>query len=288
VHSTWGVSWEGKNSDAEFLIHQFQVDEDYVPTFDIKMKEGRNFDFSNPTDSGCFVLNETAVREMGMKDPVGKWFKLWDRKGTIIGIMKDFNFKSLHKPIEPIIFWVNRDLWGFVFIRIAPGNVERSISEIKKVWEKYNPDFPMDLKFLDAEYEKLYKSEHKMAYLFGGFAMVAIFLSCLGLFGLASFITETRTREIGIRKAMGSTGYGVIRMLSIDFTYWVLIAMAIGLPVAYFYLHHWLENFAYRTRLHFGSFVVACILVLVISQLSVIYQTWMASRKDPADVLKYE
>lgn len=288
VHSTWGVSWEGKTSDDLFLIHQFAVDEDYIPTFDIKMKDGRNFDFSHPTDSGSFILNETAIKLMEMKDPVGKWFKLWGNKNSIIGIMKDFNFKSLHKPVEPLILWINRDPFGFIFIRIKPGEVNRSIAAINRVWEKYNPDFPMNLKFLDEEYNQLYKAERKMAILFGVFAMVAIFLSCLGLFGLASFITETRTREIGIRKAMGASGYRVIRMLSLDFTAWVLIATVIGLPVAYFYLHHWLQHFAYKTEIRIGSFILASIMVLVIAQLSVIYQAWKASKKDPADVLKYE
>ncbi len=127
-----------------------------------------------------------------------------------------------------------------------------------------------------------------MGILFGVFAMVAIFLSCLGLFGLASYITETKTREIGIRKAMGASGYTIVRLLSRDFTYWVLIAALIGLPAAYLYLHHWLQNFAFRTKLHVGTFLLASILVLVISQLSVLYQTLKASGKDPADVLKYE
>jgi ABC-type antimicrobial peptide transport system permease subunit len=288
VHSTWGVSWEGKSSDEQFLIHQFAVDEDYLSTFGIGIKDGRNFDFSYPTDSGSFILNETAVRLMELKDPVGKWFSLWDNKNTIIGIMNDFNFKSLHKPVEPLIFRINRDPFGYIFIKVRAGDTDHSIAAINRVWEKYNPEFPMNLKFLDSEYEKLYKAETKMSVLFQSFAMVAIFLSCLGLFGLASFMTEARTREIGIRKAMGASSFSIIRMLSVDFSSWVLISMVIGLPAAYLYLHHWLENFAYRTHLHFSSFLLACILVLVISQVSVIYQTWKASGKDPADILKYE
>jgi len=288
VHSTWGVSWEGNTSSSLFLIHQFAVDEDYLPTFGMGIKDGRNFDFAYPSDSGCFILNETAVNLMDMKDPVGKWFRLWDNQNTIIGVMKDFNFKSLHKPVEPLILWIGRDPFGFIFIKVRPGEMNRSMTAIRRVWEKYNPDFPLELKFLDAEYENLYKAEQKMAILFGGFAIVAIFLSCLGLFGLASFMTETRTREIGIRKAMGASGSTVIRMLSIDFATWVVVATIIGVPVAYFYLHHWLQNFAFRTTIRPGSFILAIILVLVIAQLSVIYQTRKASRKDPADVLKYE
>jgi putative ABC transport system permease protein len=288
VHSTWGISWEGNTSNSDFLIHQFIVDEDYIPTLGIQIKEGRNFDFSHPTDSAGYIMNESAVKMMGIKEPVGKWFNPGYQKGIIIGVMKDFNFKSLHKPVEPLYIGISREPWGYILIKIKPGNIPETMSKINRVWEKYNPEFPMDLKFLDEEYAALYNSEQKMAILFGCFAIVAIFLSCLGLFGLASYITETRTREIGIRKAMGASGTRVIRMLSIDFTSWVLVATVIGLPVAYFYLHHWLQNFAYRTRMHAGSFLLAGFLVLLIAQISVLYQSWMASKKDPADILKYE
>jgi putative ABC transport system permease protein len=288
VHSGWGISWEGSTPNSDFLIHQFMVDEDYIPTFGIQLKEGRNFDLSHPTDSGNFILNEAAVRMMGLKEPVGKWFSPSGTKGTIIGVMKDFNFKSLHKPVEPLFIYLSKDHWGYIIVKIKSGDVTKTMSGITNVWEKYNPDFPMDFKFLDSEYEKLYTSEQKMGILFGLFAMVAIFLSCLGLFGLASYITETKTREIGIRKAMGASGYKIVTMLSADFTYWVLIATLIGLPSAYLYLHHWLQNFAFRTSMHAGTFILASILVLVISQLSVLYQTLKASGKDPADVLKYE
>ncbi len=287
VHSGWGYEWEGSTPNSDLLIHQFMVDEDYIPTFGIQMKEGRNFDLSHPTDSGSYILNEAAVRMMGLKDPVGKWFSNGD-KGTIIGVMKDFNFKSLHKPVEPLFLYMDKGHWGYIIVKINTSDMPKTMTSISRVWEKYNPDFPMDLKILDAEYKKLYTAEQKMGILFGVFAMVAIFLSCLGLFGLASYITETRTREIGIRKAMGASGYKIVRMLSLDFTYWVLLATLIGLPAAYFYLHHWLQNFAFRTKLHVGTFLLASILVLVISQLSVMYQTLRASGKDPADVLKYE
>jgi putative ABC transport system permease protein len=287
VHSGWGYKWEGSKPNTDLLIHQFMVDEDYIPTFGIQMKEGRNFDLSHPTDSGSFILNEAAVRMMGLKDPVGKWFST-DEKGTIIGVMKDFNFKSLHKPVEPLFIYLSKDHWGYIIVKIKTGDIPKTMSSITGVWEKYNPDFPMDFKFLDSEYDKLYTAEQNLGILFGVFAMIAVFLSCLGLFGLASYITETKTREIGIRKAMGASGYKIVRMLSVDFTYWVLIATLIGLPAAYLYLHHWLQNFAFHTRLHAGTFILSSILVLVISQLSVLYQTLRASGKDPADVLKYE
>jgi putative ABC transport system permease protein len=288
VHSSWGTTWEGSSPNSDFLIHQFAVDDDYISTLGIQMKEGRNFDLSHPTDSVNYILNEAAVRMMGIREPVGKWFNPGYQKGTIIGVMKDFNFKSLHKPVEPLYLGISPGMWGYILVKIKPGNMAGTMAKINRVWEKYNPEFPMDFKFLDSEYENLYRAERKMSILFGGFALVAIFLSCLGLFGLASYITETRTREIGIRKAMGASGFSIIRMFSVDFTSWVLLANVIGLPVAYFYLHHWLQNFAYRTILHVGSFFLASVLVLLIAQVSVVYQSWMASKKDPANVLKYE
>ncbi|MBU8892302.1 MAG: ABC transporter permease [Bacteroidales bacterium] len=288
VNSTSGVNWEGNDSNEGMLMHRYVVDHDYVSTFNVDIIDGRDFDITLPTDSANYILNEATIRVMGMEDPVGKWFNLWGMKGTIIGVMKDFNFKSLHKPVEPLMLYITKDIYGYMFIKISSNDIQGTIREINDLWTQFNGEFPMDFKFLDDEYEKLYTAEQKLGKLFSVFAAIAVFLSCLGLFGLASYMTERRTKEIGIRKVFGASSTTVTRLLTWEFTKWVIISTVIAWPVAYIFLNRWLQNFAFRTDLDYYIFVLAGILVLLIAQLSVLFQTYRASRANPAKILKYE
>ncbi len=292
VNSSTGIDWEDRDTtrseESHVLIHWYFADHDYVQTFDINLIEGRNFDLGRPADSSNFILNETAIKQMKLKDPIGKWFQFWGTRGYIIGIMKDFNFKSLHRPVEPLLLALNKNVYGYIFIKIDGTEIQKTIKEINNVWNHFNSEFPMDFKFLDEEYNKLYKSEQKLGRLFGIFAAIAIFLSCLGLFGLASYMTERRTKEIGIRKAHGASSQTITRMLTWEFTKWVIISMIIAWPFAYFYLDKWLQNFSYRTGLDYYIFILAGILVMFIAQISVLYQSLKASKANPATILKYE
>ncbi|MFH0999774.1 MAG: FtsX-like permease family protein, partial [Bacteroidota bacterium] len=270
------------------LIHFYFADHDYISTFDIKMADGRNFDLTKPTDSSCFILNEAAIKQMGMSDPVGKWFDLWGNRGNIIGVIKDFNYKSLHKPVEPLLLILVPQVYGYMFIKINEQDIHGTMGQIEDLWSKFNSGFPMDFKFLDDEYQKLYLAEQKLGTLFSSFAAIAIFLSCLGLFGLATYMAEKRTKEIGIRKALGASGTKITRLLTWEFTKWVMLSTLIAWPLTYLYLNKWLQNFAYRTDLDLYVFVLGGILVLIIAILSVVSQALKASRTNPAITLKYE
>lgn len=288
VASTSGIDWEGKSEETNVLIHRFIVDHDYIPTFGIELVTGRNFSLEHPSDSGDFILNEAAIRQMGMEDPIGKRFRLWDMEGKIIGVMKDFNYKSLHKEVEPLCMYIDRRVMGYIYIKIEGQNVSGILANVEKVATKINPFFPMDFQFIDQEFEKLYRSEEKLRTLFTLFAILAIFLSCLGLFGLSSFMAEKRTKEIGIRKAMGSNSWQILTLFSWDALKWILISNIIAWPVAWFYMKHWLNDFAYKTSIKLWIFLIAGIGVLLIAILAVSLQALRAARINPAISLKHE
>ncbi len=288
VASTSGIDWEGKSEETNVLIHRYIVDHDYIPTFGIEMAAGRNFSFEHPSDSGCYILNEAAIRQMEMEDPVGKRFSLWGGDGEIIGVMKDFHYKSIHKEVEPLCMYLISRVFGYIYIKISGENVPGTIAKIEKVWNQFNPYFPMDFKFIDIEYDKLYVFEKKLRALFTLFAVLAIFLSCLGLYGLSSYMVEKRTREIGIRKAMGSNNRDILALFSRNTLKLILISNLIGWPVSWWYMQNWLNEFAYRTKISFWIFPATAVLVLIIAILSVSYQSLRAANINPAVTLKYE
>jgi len=288
VASTSGIDWEGKNEQTRVLIHRFIVDHDYIPTFGIEMAAGRNFSLDHPSDSGDFILNEAAIRQMGMEDPVGKRFTLWGRDGKIIGITKDFNYKSAHKEIEPLCMYLEPRVFGYIYIRIDGQNVQGTIKNIEKVAKQINPFFPMDFQFINREYENLYTSEQKLRTLYTLFAFLAIFLSCLGLYGLSSFLAEKRTKEIGIRKTMGSNPWQIMTLFSWDALKWILLSNLVAWPVAWWFMNRWLQGFAYKTDIEFWIFAAAAILVLIIAILSISFEVIRTVRINPAVSLKYE
>ena len=288
VASTNSVDWEGRDEETSMIIHQFVVDHDYIPAFKIQMLAGRNFNRAHPSDSNDFIVNEAAVLQMGLEDPVGKRFQLWNKEGKIIGVMKDFHYKSLHKKVEPLCIRLSRTASGYVFIKIRDQNVNSTIKQIEKIWDKHNPLFPADLKFIDREYEKLYTSEQKIRVLFTIFAILSIFLSCLGLYGLSAFMAEKRTKEIGIRKALGSDTWQIMMNFSRDTLKWILVANLIAWPVAWFYMNNWLQAFAYKTEINLWIFLAATVLVIIIAILSISYQVIRTTKINPAVALKHE
>jgi len=288
VASTSSVDWEGKNEETSMVIHQFIVDHDYVPAFGIEMLTGRNFSQDHPSDSVDFVVNEAAVLQMGLKDPIGKRFQLWHMEGKIIGVMKNFHYKSLHKKVEPLCIRLDRTVSGYVFIKIRGQDVKGTIKQIEKIWDQHNPIFPTDFEFIDGEYEKLYTSEQKIRILFTIFAILSIFLSCLGLYGLSSFMAEKRTKEIGIRKAMGSNTWQIMTIFSWDALKWILVANLVAWPVAWLYMRNWLQEFAYKTEINLWIFLAAAVLVLIIAIFSMSYQVIRTTKINPAVSLKHE
>jgi putative ABC transport system permease protein len=225
---------------------------------------------------------------MGLRNPVGKRVYAFEREGIIIGVMKDFHLLSLHSEIEPIIFKLTESWRLNLIVRINPDNIPGTISHLKRVFEKFAPSFPFEYHFMNEEFDLLYRSEYRMRELFQYFAILAIFISCLGLLGLASFMAEQRTKEIGIRKVLGAPVSRIILLLSADFTKWVLAANIIAWPLAYFAISKWLENFAYRTSLNMSIFILSGVLALATALLTVSYQTLKAALANPVESLRYE
>ena len=283
------LNWDGKDPSEKIIMQGVDVDYDFFETLGMQIVEGREFSREFPTDeTGGVILNETALNTMGIQSPVGKRFSIGGWQGTIVGIVRDYNFKSLHNRIEPLIHvMINRQL-NFMFIRIKSQNLSGTIKFLQNQWESHNPQFPFEYGFVDTLLGNLYTSEEKVRTIVNSFTFLAIFVSCLGLFGLAFYLTERRTKEIGVRRILGASVPKIVMMLSKDFLKWVLIANIIAWPVAYYFMDRWLQNFAYRAGTNIGTFVLSGALALVIALLTVSYQTVKAATASPSDSLRYE
>jgi len=200
----------------------------------------------------------------------------------------DFNYESLHNEIVPMLTYIRLDQTNTVSLRIAAGNIQETISYIQEIWDRFHPGYPVTYTFLDDRLNALYRNEARMMEMFGYFSMLAIFIACLGLFGLASFTTEQRTKEIGVRKVLGATVSRIIILLSREFAKWVLVANIIAWPIAYFAMNTWLDNFAYRINIGWAAFLLTGILTSMIALLTVSYQSVKAALANPADSLRYE
>ena len=290
-NGTYGIYWEGKQEENNLFVNINQVEQDYIPTFGIELVEGRNFSIDFPADSGNYILNETAIQGMQIDDPIGKSFNLWGMKGTIIGVMKDYNFKSLHKAIDPICLRNIRSdekMYGHIFIKLDGSDVRKTINNIEHTWNKQNPAFPFEYAFLEEEYADLYLSESRMRSLFALFAALSIFLSCLGLYGLSTFMAERRTREIGIRKALGARTWQIVTLFSWDALKWILISNLIAWPIAWIYMNQWLKDFAYKASISPWIFLLSGFIVLLIGVITLSFQAQKAARINPATSIKRE
>lgn len=293
--STQGVRWPGKDTTKLILFSNNPITYDYLETMGIKLIGGRDFDPSFSLDTMNYLVNEAAAKKIGYQDPVGKELTMWGDKGTIIGLMKDFHHNSLHVPIEPLILrlfkgsWVSEGgYWGNVIIRTEKGKSKQAIASMEKVFKQFNPGFPFKYYFTDDEIAKNYKAEHTVSKLSKYFAFLAIFISCLGLFGLVTFTAEQKTKEIGIRKVLGASVTGIVRMLSKDFLKLVLIATIIAFPVAWWLMHTWLDDFAYRIDIGWWVFAVAGIAALLIALLTISFQSIKAAIANPVKSLRTE
>jgi len=287
--------YEGRRNNEYPFFYYSQVDYDYVDFFDMEITAGRNFSRETTTDAvggGATILNETAVRHLGWEDPIGKkiGFPGNENMGTVVGVVKDFNCHSLHLPAEPVVLILNTHGGNIYFlsIKVRPENITQTLAAIEKVWKTHSDGYPFEYYFLDKAYDNLYKSEIKLNIFFRLFTLIAIFISCLGLFGLASFTAERRIKEIGIRKVLGASVPGIMIILSRGFTKWVLLANIIAWPAAYYFMNKWLQNFAYRIRISFFTFVLAGALALLIALLTVSFQTIKAATANPVESLRYE
>ncbi|HVV54348.1 MAG TPA: ABC transporter permease [Mucilaginibacter sp.] len=235
-NSTGDTDWEGKDSKRSFLIHPLNVDQTYINFFKLKIVAGAQFT-GIKADSAHYILNETAVREAGIKDPIGKRFQLHDTWGVIIGVVKDFYFASLRQKIEPAILCYSPQNCGTIFIRTTGKDAAKAIQAAEKAYKAYNPVVPYSYDFLDADYDNLYKTDQRSGTLFSIFAGIAIFISCLGLFGLATYTAQVKVKEIGIRKVLGASVANITAMLSKDFLMLVFISLLIASPLAWYFMH---------------------------------------------------
>jgi putative ABC transport system permease protein len=264
------------------------VDEQYVEVLKLKIVAGRNFSTAFATDSSAFLINQAAAEALGWEDPLGKRLSGNGVEGPVIGVVEDFHFESLHHEVKPILFLFNRWRPPYLAVRLHPGNVSEGIAAIRGVWKEFAPNVPFEYSFLDQDYQKLYESEQRVSQAFTTFSVLAILIACLGLFGLASFMAEQRTKEIGVRKVLGATVSSIVGLLSKDFIKLVLAAFIVATPLAYFAMNQWLQDFAYRIDIGWWVFALAGGMALLIALLTVSTQAIKAALANPVEALRYE
>ena len=269
------------------------VDPDFIPTLKVELVSGRNFSKDIPTDEAeAFIVNESAVKHFNWGTPETALGKKLDwglgKKGKVIGVVKDFNFTSLHESIQPLIIHIQRNWINFITLKIKVENIPETIEQLEKKWNSLNLDSPFDYSFLDADFEKLYRAEQQTQSIVGFLASLAIFIACLGLFGLAAFMAEQRTKEIGVRKVLGADVLGIIALLSKDFLILVGIAILIAFPISWFASVKWLDSFAYRTDLPWWIFGLAGVTAILIALLTVSFQSVKAAVANPVNSLRNE
>jgi len=280
--------YESMNESEHPMIRWLVVDHDFIETFKIELVAGRNFSKRFPSDiDHAYILNESAVKEIGWESPVGKELKIMN-KGPVIGVVKDFHFRPLYQKIEPAALYIYPKLFQYISVRISPYDISRSLDFLKAKWQALVPGQTFQYSFLDEDFDNLYKAEMRLGKIFTVVTFLAIFIACLGLFGLAAFEALQRTKEMGIRKVLGASAAGISVLLSKEFTKWVLLANIIAWPVAYYAMNRWLQNFAYRINIGPLIFIQSAVLALIVALLTVSYQAMKVSLANPVDTLRYE
>jgi len=288
-NSLW--TWEGQSPEDEILIRGGAVGEGYLEVLGAEMARGRTFGQEPASENyASLIVNEEAARVMRMKDPVGQWLgaRGSDFKGTIVGVVKDYHFTPLRQRIEPLVLIHNPGAGNLLIARLKAGDIARTLGEIERVWKRFAPGYPFRFRFLDEALDELYRSEERTGTIIRNFSVLAVVISCLGLFGLASYTAERRTKEIGIRKTLGASGSNIAWLFSREFSRWVLAANVIAWPAAYFAISKWLEGYPYRITLGPGPFLIASALALLVAGLTVGYHSVRSARANPVNALRYE
>lgn len=285
--STGDTDWDGKAPNRTFIINQLPVERDFLEVMNLQLVAGKGF-AGTPADSTNYILNETAIRQMGIQNPVGKRFKFHEIDGTIVGVVKDFHFKNLSEKIEPMILFYYPGWRGAMYVKTTGKEAPKAIAAAGKIWNQYNSGYPFEYSFMDEEFNRMYQTDQTVGKLFNFFAAIAIIISCLGLFGLAAFTAEQRTKEIGIRKVLGASVKNIVLLLSKDFVRLVLLAFVIATPIAWYAMSQWLENFAYSIDISPWVFAVAGLLALLIAFLTVSWQALKAALMNPVKSLRNE
>lgn len=282
--------WDGYNPEQKLIVYRNWVDANFLSFYNIPVVQGRGFaEEYNDKEGQVYILNEAAVKAIGWDDPIGKrfWFRE-EEKGVVVGVVKDFHFAPLHLNIEPLALMPNSERIDWLSIKISPQNIPDTLAFIERTWKGNSPEGDFSYTFLDDRLDRMYRTEEKLEKTFSIYTFIALFVACLGLFGLASFTAAQRTKEIGIRKVLGATGWNITLLTTKKIMALVLMANAIAWPVAYFAIQNWLQNFAYRVEIGVWIFALSAALSLGVALFTISYQTIKAATANPVDSLRYE
>lgn len=286
-NSTSGVDWPGKQPDQDILFSEMGVDPGFIEAMGMEIVEGRDFDRSRVADSTNFIVNEAAAVKFGFTDgTAGKSIKVGDQEGAIVGVVKNFNFGSLHVAVDPLI--LHQNWYNILLVRTAEGQTERALRAFDGLWKEYAAGYPLSYTFLNQEWEGYYRAEAQRGRVFNTLAVLSVFISCLGLFGLSSFSAQRRTKELGIRKVLGASVPGLIRLMGTEFSTLVIIAALVGCPVGWYLMTRWLEQYAYHVDVGVGPLLVAAVVSFVVALVTVAYHSVEVALSDPVKSLRYE
>jgi len=290
IYNRWSdFSWDGKDPDEDIALDAVMTEWDFEKTAGLKIKQGRAFSIDHAADSNAVILNEAAVKVIGYENPVGRTMKTGDREVTIIGVVEDVLMKNPYEPVDPAVILFNAEAANSILIRLKEtSDLNKALASMQPIFEKYNPSLPFEYSFVNDDFNRKFRRENAVGKLAAVFAVLAIFISCLGLFGLASFVAEQRTKEIGIRKVLGASVFVLWRMLSRHFVLLVIISGLIAIPIAYFLMDHWLQRYEYRTEINVWVFALTIFGALSITLLTVSFQAIKAAMMNPVTSLKTE
>ena len=286
--NTHSVSWRGKDSESQVSMKIISVNFDFLDVMKIELVAGRGFDADFGTDKINYLVNQKALEVMGFEHPLGEKLSFWGNTEDIVGVVRDFHMSSFYSEIEPTIIQLHPRNPGWIYLRTNPGRTRDALAGVEEIFRQFNPEYPFEYHFLDESYRQMYRSEMVIGKLATYFAAIALFIACLGLFGLAVYAAERRTREIGIRKVLGATIIQIIAMLNKDFLIPVVIGFLITLPFAWYLMNQWLQNFAYRIEINGITYLLAGLAAVVVALLTVSWQAISAALMNPADSLKNE
>ncbi len=286
-NATGDIDWPGKPADRQMITGRASVDKEFIPLMNFTFLEGENFT-GTASDTAAFIVNETLAKELGLEPPyVGKRMTLHETSGVIKGVLKDFHFKSLREKIGPMVFWTSR--WkSTLYVKTTGAGARQAIQAVEDICKRYPSETPFAYNFLDAKFDELYRSENRSQQLFSIFAGIAVFISCLGLFALATYSAQLRTKEIGVRKVLGASVANIVQLLGKDFILLVILAIIIAVPVAWYAMDKWLENFAYKTNIGVGLFAVAGLIAVGIAVFTISFQAIKAALANPVKALRTE
>jgi hypothetical protein len=282
------VKWPGKQSGDDIFFNFITSDQNIIQTMGIEMKEGRPFSLEYATDTSAYILNEEAVKRMGLKDPVGQIIETNAGKGAIVGVTKDFHFESLHNPIGPVIIQCRPNWTWLFYVRTDGKNIQQTLKGLEDVYKAIAPGYTFNYNFQDKEYERLFRSELQIGTLVNWFAIFAIFISGLGLLGLTVYTVERKTKEIGIRKVLAASVLNIVSLISKQFLLLILIALLIAAIPAWYFMNNWLQNYSYRISIGWQVFALAGGLAFLIAILTISIQAIRAALTNPVKSLRSE